>query len=78
MFLVFDFISRQQKGRDFERVVGIMHQTASNVHYWALVLVTFGMRGTKKVNRCFNSEQENVLGFLVLFPDSGEKKWIGE
>jgi hypothetical protein len=30
MFLVFDFISRQQKGRDFERVVG-MHQTASNV-----------------------------------------------
>ena len=33
MFLVFDFISRQQKGRDFERVVGIMHQTASNVHY---------------------------------------------
>ncbi len=48
MFLVFDFISRQQKGGDFERVVG-MHQTASNVQqYWALVLFTFGMRGTKK------------------------------
>jgi hypothetical protein len=30
MFLVFGFISRQQKGRDFERVAG-MHQTASYV-----------------------------------------------
>jgi hypothetical protein len=39
MFSIFHFISRQQKGRDSERVVGIMHhtvliQSSGIVYFW--------------------------------------------